>query len=128
MALVSSWEISCACGCAVQARREQRRFPRKAVRLSGTLFEANTLIPLATLTVTHVSLDGIAFVTHWSDIQVDQAFTVLFRLDDERQSVLQEGVVVRTRQPTGVIGAAFDNPNRYNFHLDFYLPPLSEAV
>jgi hypothetical protein len=127
MVHVSSSEISCAYERVVRVRREQRRFQRQAVRLSGTLFEANTLIPLATLTVTHVSLDGIAFVTQWLDIQVGQAFTVLLRLDDDRQTVLQEDIVVRTKQPTGIIGAAFDDSNRYNFHLDFYLPPMSEA-
>lgn len=109
-------------------QRLLRRFERKAVQLSGVLFEALSCTPLASLTTTHLSLDGMAFVTWDASIRIGQVFTVFFRLEDDRQTVVQENIIVKTIHADGTIGAAFADPNRYNYYLDFYLAPTSDLI
>ena len=109
-------------------KRIARRFERKAVQLYGALFEPISLTPLATLTTTELSLNGMAFVTQVTDIQIEQVLTVLFRLEDDRRTVMQEEIIVKTIQADGTIGATFADQYQYNFDLDFYLAPTSDNL
>jgi hypothetical protein len=110
------------CGQTFQIIRDARRFPRTPVQLDGTLLEASTLVPLASLTITDLSLSGFRFRTPYPHLKTGTLYSVVFSLNDAVRTEIREDIVVR--QLTGhATEAEFHPPDRYNFDLDFYLKP-----
>ena len=112
-----------ACGHTFQIIRDERRFPRTPVQLDGTLLEASTLAPLASLTITDLSVSGFRFRTPYPHLKSGARYSVVFALNDAARTEIREDIVVRQLHPAHAMGAEFDPPDRYNFDLDFYLKP-----
>jgi hypothetical protein len=112
------------CGYTFQIVRDERHFPRTTVSLEGTLLESSTRTPLANLTITDLSLNGLCFsVSSYPHLQIGTLYTVLFRLNDVIRSEIQEDIVIRQLYNNQTVGAEFHPPDCYNFDLDFYLNP-----
>lgn len=110
------------CGHTFQIVRDERRFPRMTLCLEGMLLEVSTHAPLASLTITDLSLSGLRcrMIDH-PHLQVGALYTIVFRLNDAIQSKIQEDIVVRQLYDAQTVGAEFHPPDHYNFDLDFYL-------
>ena len=110
------------CGQLFQIIRDERRFPRTPVQLEGMLCEASTRAPLASLTITDLSLSGFRFRTPYAHLQTETLYSVVFSLNDAARTEAREDIMVR-QLTARALGAEFYPPDRYNFDLDFYLKP-----
>ena len=115
--------ITCGCGKVMRLVHDRRGFKRKPIELSGTLLDVMTQAPLATVTITDLSLGGVGFAAHQYTIEVEALFTLTFDLDDDCQTLIQEEIVVRSVQDNQHVGVEFLYKENYNFDLDFYLAP-----
>ncbi|MBM3223017.1 MAG: hypothetical protein FJZ47_04330 [Candidatus Tectomicrobia bacterium] len=126
--------IACRCGADIAVTFDCRRHLRKDVQLRGTLREPRTQVPLSTIVVTSVSVEGVGFLlTQPLHLSLGRLYTIRFRLDDSERTLVQETVIIRRLQET-LVGAEFHPSELYQHDLDFYvygadlLPPPRQVL
>jgi hypothetical protein len=113
-------KVKCTCGQVFALSLNHRKFRRKAVHLNGHLLSQSSHSTLAQVTIVNISLNGVGFKAPGMTLDIGQAFTLTFYLDDEAKTPVTEDIVIRNLR-SEVIGAEFVNQDTYNFDLDFYM-------
>lgn len=117
-----TFRITCNCGQPYQfGGRERRRYTRKSVQLAGSLLDIETRECLDAITISNLSVSGLSLTTQQQPMQVDNKFIILFHLDDDDQTLMEESIVIRNLITAHQAGAELIES--YSFDLDFYLNP-----
>lgn len=116
-------KVKCKCGHVYKVHLEFRRHFRKPTDLEGTY----DLIPPATgggkIKIVNLSLNGACFeVRGIHDMQVGQKGSLVFTLDNRKETVLFKKVVIITVNGNRV-GCEFVEDRAYEKELGFYLLP-----
>jgi hypothetical protein len=91
-------KIKCLCGNSYSATLERRIQYRKQTELPGEfIYSLGGKVRKGTLTVKDISRDGLRVkVNIMPKFEVGTRFTVEFRLDDKRDTVISKDVVVKS--------------------------------
>ena len=118
-------KVKCQCGHISSFTIEGRKYYRKPTaikgiyrNLSSTSFEEEKLSHY--MIVNDLSLAGIGFSALGNDVSVNDILHVTCTLDDRRESVISQRVIVR-RVEGQCIGAEFISQESYRKELGFYL-------
>jgi hypothetical protein len=102
-------------------RFDYRRYPRIPVHFLGSLVRLQPQEVLGKVQIISLSLGGISFIiTKDIPLNIGDVFDIQFVLDDNCQSIIQEGIIIR-RTNGHVIGAEFSHHDTYKYELDFYI-------
>ncbi len=116
-------KVKCKCGHVFKVHLEFRRSFRKTTELEGTYDLSPPAIGGGKIKIMNLSLNGVCFeVRGIHYMQVGQLGSLVFTLDNRKETVLFKKVIIKT--VTGNrIGAEFVEDRAYEKELGFYLLP-----
>lgn len=118
-------KVKCPCGSTFDVFIENRRDPRKRVKLAAQLFQCQTGHPIAEVTIVSLSLSGVGFTPSLTGhIQPGDCFRISFVLNDASQAQIEKDIIIRNVNADNT-GAEFAEQD-YHHDLDFYLMPFLE--
>lgn len=98
-----------------------RKYYRKPVKLSGFLFDSpGAKEPLAAITITDISLDGVGFTGNAPTVQPDVVLAIRFFLDDPSETEVEKEIVIESVRD-GYFGAKFVETNVFDTALNKYI-------
>jgi hypothetical protein len=101
---------------------EWRGYHRRRVQLPSALYPQGAAAPCAALTVTSLSVGGLAFQTSEPlPCQPGEHYDIVVVLAEQPRRIVVRETIVITRVQGPVVGAAFSPPEGYNHALDFYM-------
>lgn len=116
-------KVKCRCGHAFKVQLEFRRHYRKPTKLTGTY---DTLPPASgsgIAKIVNLSLSGACFeLRGMHDLQVGQKGTLVFTLDNKKETQLTKTIFIRTVNGNR-IGSEFVDDHAFQKELGFYLLP-----
>ena len=116
-------KIRCSCDHVFKLQLEFRRHFRKDTDLKGTYELEPPAVGGGKATILNLSLSGARFeVKGVHDLKVGQKGSLVFTLDNRKETVLCKQVIVRTVQRNQV-GCEFLEDQAYTKELGFYLLP-----
>ena len=114
-------KIKCVCSKIFNMSFEFRRTYRKEIRLQGTYINNSTEGDEGENVIENLSMGGIGFsVVDAHNIAMGNNLLVVFRLDDERNTLISREVRVR-KIKGNYIGTEFVTVGAYDKYLGFYL-------
>ncbi|NCD24315.1 MAG: hypothetical protein EOL86_01795 [Deltaproteobacteria bacterium] len=98
-----------------------RKYYRKPGRLSGFLFSSRgAREPLAAITVTDVSLEGLGFSGNAPMVHPENIFIIRFFLDDSSDTEVEKEIIIESVR-RGRFGARFADTNVFDTVLNKYI-------
>ena len=118
-----SLKVKCKCGHTFRVQLEFRRDIRKELELEGVFDFTDPSRRGGRTTIVNLSLSGACFeVRGKHDLQVGQKGSLVFTLDNRKQSVLIKKVIVKS-VVGNKIGCEFVKDKAFDTDLGFYLRP-----
>jgi len=112
----------CKCGAKFSCEIEYRQFLRKPTSLPGESVVAGTKVS-SHIIVENISQQGIGFsILNTAGVSVDDLLDVTFALDNQRKTIIQKQVKVKSIRDF-FLGCEFNDKNRYRTELESYLMP-----
>ncbi len=116
-------KAKCKCGHVFKVHLEFRRHFRKEAELEGTYDLNPPAVGGGKTKVVNLSLSGACFeVRGIHDLQVGQKGSLVFTLDNRRETVLFKKVIIKTVSANR-IGCEFVEDRAFEKELGFYLLP-----
>ena len=116
-------KVKCKCGHLFKVDLEFRRHFRKPTELEGTYDLVPPAIGGGKIKITDLSLSGACFeVRGVHDIKEGQVGSLVFTLDNRKESVLFKKVIIKTVKAHS-IGCEFVDNSAFEKDLGFYLLP-----
>jgi hypothetical protein len=117
-----SLKVKCnTCKKVFHIKFDLRYYPRTEVDFPGTLSHVQAAKAIDDVTITSLSLGGVAFITHRNlEIKCGDIFIIQFQLDDEERSAICEEIIIK-RVDGRFVGAEFSHREKYSHELDFYI-------
>ena len=116
-------KVKCKCGHLFKVHLEFRRHFRKPTDLEGTYDLNPPAIGGGKIKVINLSLNGACFeVRGIHDMQAGQKGSLVFTLDNRKETVLFKKVIIKT-VTANRIGCEFVEDRAYEKELGFYLLP-----
>lgn len=119
-------KVKCPCGSTFDVFFDNRRYPRKRVKLPAQLFECQTGQPIADVTITSLALSGMSFTPSLTEhLQPGDRLRISFVLDDGSRAQIDKDIIIRNVK-ADTSSAQFAE-HSYHHNLDFYLMPLLDT-
>ncbi|TKB26605.1 PilZ domain-containing protein [Desulfopila sp. IMCC35006] len=116
-------KVKCKCGHVYKVHLEFRRNARKNTELEGIYDLIPPAIGGGKIKIMNLSLNGACFeVRGIHDMKVGQRGSLVFTLDNRKETVLFKKVIIKTVSGNR-IGAEFIEDRAYEKELGFYLLP-----
>lgn len=116
-------KIKCRCSHVFRLQLEFRRHFRKDTELQGTYELDPPAVGGGMTTIVNLSLSGVRIrVNGLHDLKVGQKGSMVFTLDNRKETVLAKQVIIRSVQGN-LIGCEFVQDQAYTKELGFYLLP-----
>lgn len=113
--------VKCQCKHSFKVQLEFRNHYRKKTKLSGTYELEQPAVGAGKIQVINLSLSGACFEVHSRhDIQIGQTGSLVFTLDNRKESVLFKKIKVKTVNGN-LIGCEFLEDRAFTKELGFYL-------
>lgn len=114
-------KVKCTCGHTFTIVLEYRKYHRKTVSIPGKLLDVDSKDEVAEILITSVSVTGVGFeLTGITRVNLEDVFEIVFTLDDDFASVVNEEIVIK-RVDGNHIGGEFCDGDKYHYELDFYI-------